>query len=838
MQVRPPLAKSQQFQAYGNVFLDYPPIVNPRWVVENNAVITVGDLHANAKKLLYILKSHQFFDIPDKDYITVCKICNKPVDLLVQYDIDTFNSIIDNMQVNPNALTALLRIMGDDLGDRGPNDYFVLKILQKMAKSGVKFRSILSNHVMDFILRRESGLPFEFPVEPDQRRSIHNLQKLIDLSLIDEDEVVSIYFDVYLPHLKIIDYSFDVNGKLTIYTHAPSGRNFIKDLVEDINEYNGVTVVKYLDETPLDLSKTIDEINRVLLNLATKGRLYHFYKNSKNNALEKIIWNRDYNQDVLGRNPNDNYVNGHDLDLKKISSDNVRGLDNRCGYGDIYSEYQAVDEFKSYDNYFILYTNDQKQPKDSNFYYETVEDLIASTNKLLCSVGLTNIVLPENKSYDFYNTFYNILLLLINDNLHQKRNIIKTLSVCTSLSDDEVQSFCNALVQLRYSSGKLAQKNLDDLVQNNGKNIKSILKFKYLYNLVRVFNPNITDGQLICLNTELLHEVLSFCNANNFINYGIYQCILSHLDQLDKLASIEYFDEFKDLIYSLGIDKKYMLKKDIVDMLVKMHTNRADLDEDVLKILHNYYNNNFNNEQLIYISKFLISGIIFLKSMESDTLEAGSESSSGESTEVEEKGEAVDEIHSEIHLLRIVVNMWRILGDDIMKKHLPIIFASHNPTGILQFFDVFFKLISGTHSLTKCLTDAIDLDRFNLLTKELVDWFSKIEDPCHVIKLIDCLKENKELSKENLDLIIQNPTITNDDLLSTITKREVCKIFMKNEMSLKKMIIVDSSSSSSSSSSSDEDVDDLIVAFGIFKNEKKGSSPENDRDSKPGLSNQ
>lgn len=854
-----PLTKSQRYHAYGPVFLDYPPMVNPRWVARDNAEITIGDLHANAKKLLYVLKAHQFFDISDQEYIKFCRIYNKPIDLFTRQDVVDLNTIIDNMPVNPNALNALLRIMGDEFADRGKCDYFVLKIIEKLVKCKVKIKILISNHGICFLKKMEHGAgSFDFNMSIEFTVSAHNLQRMFDVGLIVED-LDEIYLNSYLPYLKIIDY----DG--VMYTHAPSGRYFIWQLVEDINHYFEKKVVMYQDKTPEDLAGTIDGINKILIDLAKKFKLSDFCNRSKHKALDKIIWNRKYEEDILGRDQNDSYVNGHDLDEGKVVSDNdnVRCLDNRCGQGDIYSSYVAIDRLDPNDDYFILYKSDLKKPNIKGFYCESIEDLIASTKELLNNSGLKYIVIPGDKDYDFYNIMYNVIALLINDQLHQEVNITKTVSVLNSLKGNKLQSFYNALVQSRYSSGKLTQRDLDDLVKNNAQNLETILKSKYLHNLVKVLKPDITNAQMLHFDADQLDEVLRFCQKNKFINYGIYQCILSNLDKLDIMQSMEDFNVFKAYIYSLEIDEQYMLKNDIVEMLVKMHIGRLDvIPEDQLKDFSEFYTKCFNNEQLIYISKLLTFSFEFIDdnastdsevsseyndgSDESSESEASSEESQ-ESSDCEEKPSPLAVIlgnKKDHHLLNIIIKMWPILGDDIMYDRLEAIFDGNNLTGVLELFDVLYHYFAGPKALTDILDFVLRLDRCAVLTQELIDCFNAQDNPNHVLTLCVYLFDKEIMSEDHLEFIIQNPKITEEELLAATEKLlsdQVKKLEAKvyqNESNSPDRII-----SSSSSSSSEEEVKPNPVLMTMpgyilfLKNAQKTRAESEHRDIKPGFGN-
>lgn len=63
-------------------------------------------------------------------------------------NIADFQQIITDARVNKNRPITLI---GDELADRGNNDYFTLLVLKKLHNSSVNLDVILSNHSAEFI---------------------------------------------------------------------------------------------------------------------------------------------------------------------------------------------------------------------------------------------------------------------------------------------------------------------------------------------------------------------------------------------------------------------------------------------------------------------------------------------------------------------------------------------------------------------------------------------------------------------------------------------------------------------------------------------------------------
>src|SRR5581483_9960414 len=105
--------------------------------------LTIGDLHANGLKLLYFLVRQNVLEISSTDYATIVRIYLKSAHALTKQDLVDSNNIIANAKVNP---VGTIRLLGDELADRGENDYFVLKILEKLSKENISIEILLSNH--------------------------------------------------------------------------------------------------------------------------------------------------------------------------------------------------------------------------------------------------------------------------------------------------------------------------------------------------------------------------------------------------------------------------------------------------------------------------------------------------------------------------------------------------------------------------------------------------------------------------------------------------------------------------------------------------------------------
>ena len=323
--------------------------------------ITIGDLHGNAMKLMFLLVAHQIATITEEDYLALVKIYKTPEEQLTAQYLEEFNEILGRITFNPGINITLI---GDELADRGSNDYFTLKILQKLKREGVPVEIIFSNHSMDFIEcyeiyqhfdAKKRHLDYSVMLELDaddkkvskerktwpglgeyQARSMQNLQLLVDNNFVSMEEIKTIIQDVYKPSLRAISYSLNEDKtEITIFSHAGIGLTIIKDLAKKL-------AVEYKDTTVEDLAQTIEDINKRFLIHLINNTIHTLYDPDKLDTagepypddvpFERIAWNRHYKD--LDR-PDDHsgykvcFVHGHDsYDPKKA---HIYNLDTALG---------------------------------------------------------------------------------------------------------------------------------------------------------------------------------------------------------------------------------------------------------------------------------------------------------------------------------------------------------------------------------------------------------------------------------------------------------------------------------------------------------------------------
>jgi hypothetical protein len=322
---------------------------------------TIGDLHGNAIKLLYFLiKQGIVKNIDGNDYNKLVYIYKKPVDNLGKSELNLFKNIIKKIKCTKNP-NSIVRLIGDELADRGSNDYFTLKILQKIHQEGVPLEILVSNHSAEFIKAYELQ-----QINPHNKfssryldarfiTSMANLQTLIEKGLVDKKEIFTIYEKVYTPNLKLIAYtqtfSKSKQPEIVLYTHAPAGLESIKAIADEFN-------IPYKDGSLHQLTHTINKINTEFQEqYAQKNSVRELFE--EENPVYTLIWNRRYEK--LERSDQKanyklNFVHGHDA--AELSQKNIYNLDTdlgkceKCNKGEysvfritLDEEYKAEKEF-------------------------------------------------------------------------------------------------------------------------------------------------------------------------------------------------------------------------------------------------------------------------------------------------------------------------------------------------------------------------------------------------------------------------------------------------------------------------------------------------------------
>jgi len=307
--------------------------------------VTIGDLHGNAMKLMFMLVKHGIAtQINETDYNRLVAIYKTATEDLTKKHLDEFNQILSTIEFSNNSL---VRLIGDELADRGSNDYYTLKILEKLNQHKVPVEIIVSNHSIEFIEACEKQNNFHAPMlSYDHARSMEHLQYLVGEGIVARQEILTIAKNSYKPTLRAISYSLSQEKQeITIYSHAGIGLGTIKSLAQKLK-------VGYKDNTASELAQTIDNINVMFQIHVQTNRVNTLYTRDKmqegygddpslvdETPLEFIMWNRNYDhidRPYVHSNYCVNFVHGHDSN--DPTKDNITNLDNTLGKSKAYNQ--------------------------------------------------------------------------------------------------------------------------------------------------------------------------------------------------------------------------------------------------------------------------------------------------------------------------------------------------------------------------------------------------------------------------------------------------------------------------------------------------------------------
>lgn len=290
----------------------HPPVVPAK----SGSVIAIGDMHGNAMKLISSLIYHGAASgLTEEEYHDLATIYKMPVENLTEEDLDRFDELVGKMTFKQDIRYIL---MGDELADRGNNDYFTLKVIEAMDKKNMNFDILQSNHGAAFLQGFESkDIDFSETGLGDQSISSMRLKLLttgIDGNppLRTKESVSSMIKNSHQKHVKLIDYQefIDENGTkgLVFYTHAPYSIDMMIKLAPKL----GIVVNEDDLKTVEGITALIDKINGGYQQKLKEGKGSELFlqneenklfdgkgkKFSENDVALPLIWSRRVDVDL------------------------------------------------------------------------------------------------------------------------------------------------------------------------------------------------------------------------------------------------------------------------------------------------------------------------------------------------------------------------------------------------------------------------------------------------------------------------------------------------------------------------------------------------------------
>lgn len=284
-------------------------------------VLVIGDLHSNPLKLIYTLIERGILNTETVDYDRLVTLyqqiaqLHEQIDLELNHDnslgghLSQFQAALRTLKVNSCYVdTFKVVLLGDELADRGANDYLVLLLLNTLREGGINYEILLSNHGAEALFAFEfmkfgDAFEAEFLAIPKQYQSLLNLNVLINRGLINKEDLYQIYHLSYRPFLRIMTtFTHLKDSKQTmICSHAPIDLNIISKLGQVLVGESFSLLPTNTDPSELsssEIRKLIESINLEFLNRLECGELNSIFEKRKSHSdtgyfLNTLIWNRD-----------------------------------------------------------------------------------------------------------------------------------------------------------------------------------------------------------------------------------------------------------------------------------------------------------------------------------------------------------------------------------------------------------------------------------------------------------------------------------------------------------------------------------------------------------------
>ena len=254
---------------------------------------------------------------------------------LTKENIARFGSLLNTSAIKDSAVKV--RLLGDELCDRGRNDYFTLMLIDRLDTLKCDFEILLSNHSAVFIYgfekqhrhKHKSIVDFHRKHLKHQSRSMKGLQYLLRKKLVSLTEIDRIFNDVYKNKIKVVSYYFEQKTDiLTIYSHAPIDIEAIYQLAYTFSVSDEKMAPHIINKQ--EVMKLIDGINERMCLYLTENRLTRDHYSDISVAIE----NRKYDHLAPGK-PELLYIHGHDQEDRGRSEETFRKtLDNDLGKSD------------------------------------------------------------------------------------------------------------------------------------------------------------------------------------------------------------------------------------------------------------------------------------------------------------------------------------------------------------------------------------------------------------------------------------------------------------------------------------------------------------------------
>ncbi len=385
----------------------YYPLQDPRYPLNRGVQLTLGDTHGCKVSVIGMLHFHQGWTFTKQQFDRLVDIVLLPRAELIRPVRMEFFNILMAAPLSEETQFALLRLLGDDFGDRVCSDDLGLLLRKALRIKGLSVISPYSNHVLEFHFPYEMDIGFDrgFCMAGELIASSTALQEAIDDGHYQRSEIDEMIEEDFLPAICAIDFSIGRDNLLTYHSHswcdrvisARIGKDFGLDDLDDFLSDDvqlRIMALEALQEKVQDAAKT-----KTLTDYVTIGDLdvddIDIMNSTIWSGLGRLIWLRF--QTVLQRYSQDRYVNGHTF--ADEVPDNVYLLNNYYGQIPFHQEYLEFNQ-----EYKALYTHESRK-LDYWYFREAYNEIRASVNVQLIPLLGGDTVADILNEYDIYSTY-------------------------------------------------------------------------------------------------------------------------------------------------------------------------------------------------------------------------------------------------------------------------------------------------------------------------------------------------------------------------------------------------------------------------------------------------
>ncbi len=271
---------------------------------------TIGDLHGNIIKFVYFLIKQGIILMDDAEFYRLVELYKTDPHVWTQDYIDELACAVKSFVVINKDV--LVRLLGDDVADRGQLDITILWFLAEFVRQGGLVQIHVSNHGFEFITYMESYLlnpaAQEIPLERfallgrhenQYTVSLANLHFILKKEWVSKEQVRHLYETVYRPLLRVMTYSIcPTTGETHLFSHAESGLETLTAL----GEYFDVDCTKHTVKNIIDSIEVKNHLFQkkyASVNQITISGCYNIKEMSnpltKFSAMAHLVWRRvDY----------------------------------------------------------------------------------------------------------------------------------------------------------------------------------------------------------------------------------------------------------------------------------------------------------------------------------------------------------------------------------------------------------------------------------------------------------------------------------------------------------------------------------------------------------------